>query len=66
VWAHDETRKSARIAGAHVLDDIKLAVPQAAERFGTNHPADDDEIATAMPEILMTLAGAQATAAPAL
>ena len=66
VWAHDETRKSARIAGAHVLDDIKLAVPQAAERFGTNHPADDDEIATAMPEILVRLAGAQATAEPAL
>ena len=65
VWAHDEARKTARIAGAHVLDDIKLAVPQAAERFATNHPTDDDEVAAAMPEILATLAAARATTEPA-
>ena len=27
VWAHDETRKSFGIAGAHVVDAIKLSVP---------------------------------------
>jgi NAD(P)H-dependent FMN reductase len=58
VWAHEDTRKTARIAGAHVLDDITLSVPHAAERFATTHPADDDEVATAMPKILATLAEA--------
>jgi NAD(P)H-dependent FMN reductase len=58
VWAHDETRKSARIAGARVLDDIALSVPTAAERFATTHPADDDELATAVPAALTRLAAA--------
>jgi NAD(P)H-dependent FMN reductase len=57
-WAHEDTRKTARIAGAHVIDDIGLSVPLAAERFATSHPADDDEVATALPEILGTLAAA--------
>ncbi len=57
-WAHEDTRKTARIAGAHVIDDIALSVPLAAERFTTTHPADDDEVATAMPEILGTLTAA--------
>jgi NAD(P)H-dependent FMN reductase len=55
-WAHDDTRKAARIAGAHVLDDVVLSVPQAGERFATTHPADDDEIAAALPQVLATLA----------
>src|ERR1700757_767646 len=57
-WAHEDARKTARIAGARVIDDIALSVPVAAERFATTHPADDDEVATAMPEILGTLAAA--------
>ena len=57
-WAHDDARKAARIAGAHVIDDIALSVPLAAERFAATHPADDDEVATTMPEILGTLAAA--------
>jgi NAD(P)H-dependent FMN reductase len=58
VWAHEDTRKITRIAGAHALDDIALSLPGASERFATTHPADDDEVATAMPEILATLAAA--------
>jgi NAD(P)H-dependent FMN reductase len=58
VWAHDDTRKSARIAGAHVLDGVALSVPLAAERFAATHPVNDDEIAAAMPEALATLAAA--------
>ena len=27
VWAHDETRKSFGIAGARVVEDLKLSVP---------------------------------------
>jgi NAD(P)H-dependent FMN reductase len=58
LWAREDTRQTARIAGARVLDDIALSVPGAAERFATTHPADDPEIATAMPQILARLAAA--------
>jgi NAD(P)H-dependent FMN reductase len=58
VWAHDDARKSARIAGASVLDDLKLSVPAAHIRFASIHPADDEEIALALPEILTALAAA--------
>jgi NAD(P)H-dependent FMN reductase len=56
VWAHDDARKSARIAGANVLDDLKLSVPAAHIRFAGIHPVDDEEIAVTMPEILTSLA----------
>lgn len=58
MWAHDDARRAARIAGASVLDDVKLSVPRAATRFATSHPADDQEIAAAIPAILATLAAA--------
>ena len=58
VWAHDDARKSARIAGANVLDDLKLSVPAAHTRFAGIHPVDDEEIAVTMPEILIALAAA--------
>src|ERR1700691_2987306 len=58
VWAHDDARKVARIAGACVLDGVTLAVPHGATRFATIHPAQDDEIADAMPTILAALAAA--------
>src|SRR3954468_22855536 len=57
-WAHDDARKSARIAGANVLDDLKLSVPVAHIRFASVHPFDDEEIAVMMPEILTSLAAA--------
>jgi NAD(P)H-dependent FMN reductase len=58
VWAHDDARKSARVAGANVLDDLKLSVPAAHTRFASAHPVDDEEIAATMPEILTSLAAA--------
>ena len=58
LWAHDDARKVARIAGASVLDDVALSVPHGAARFATTHPAHDDEIAHAMPSILAALAAA--------
>jgi NAD(P)H-dependent FMN reductase len=61
VWAHDDARKAARIAGAHVLDDLKLSVPAAHTRFAGLHPVDDEEIAVTMPEILTSLASAVLT-----
>ena len=56
VWAHDDARKSARIAGANVLDDLKLSVPAAHTRFASIHPVDDEEIAAILREILTSLA----------
>jgi NAD(P)H-dependent FMN reductase len=58
VWAHDDTRKTAGIAGAHVLEAIALSVPHAAERFATIDPLDDDEITAALLDVLTTLATA--------
>jgi NAD(P)H-dependent FMN reductase len=58
VWAHDDTRKVASIAGASVLDDVTLSVPHGATRFATIHPAHDDEIADAITTILAALATA--------
>lgn len=58
VRAHEDVRKAARIAGASVLDDVRLSVPRAGTRFATIHPADDGEIAGTMPGILATLAAA--------
>ena len=57
-WAHDDARKSAHVAGAYVLDDLKLSVPAAQIRFANVHPVDDDEIAATLPEILTALAAA--------
>jgi NAD(P)H-dependent FMN reductase len=58
VWAHDDARKVASIAGASVLDDVTLSVPHGATRFATIHPAHDDEIADAITTILAALAAA--------
>ena len=58
VWAHDDTRKTAGIAGARVLEDVALSVPHAAERFAAIDPVDDDEITTALLDILTALAAA--------
>ena len=58
VWAHEDTRKTAGIAGARVLDNIALSIPHAAERFAIIHPADDYEVSAAIPEILAKLAAA--------
>jgi NAD(P)H-dependent FMN reductase len=44
VWAQDEARKAAGIAGAKVLEDVKLAVPGSMIRFAEVHPKDDAEV----------------------
>ena len=42
VWAHDETRKSFGIAGARVVEAIKLSVP--FQTLGGNAPAENAEL----------------------
>ncbi|WP_435080398.1 NAD(P)H-dependent oxidoreductase [Clavibacter michiganensis] len=52
VWAQDEARKSLGIAGAHVLEDVKMAVPESVIRFAERHPADDAEVVAQLREVL--------------
>ncbi|MFH7598434.1 NADPH-dependent FMN reductase [Streptomyces racemochromogenes] len=56
VWAQDEARKSAGVAGGAVLEEARLSVAESVTRFATTHPADDAEIATAVLEVLEQLA----------
>jgi NAD(P)H-dependent FMN reductase len=54
VWSHDETRKSFGIAGANVVDALKLSVP-----IGTldgKHPRDNAELVADVDDVLRKLA----------
>ena len=44
VWAQDEARKAVGIAGATVLEDVKLSIPGSLVRFAETHPKDDAEV----------------------
>jgi NAD(P)H-dependent FMN reductase len=55
-WAHDETRKSAGIAGGVALDDVEFSVGGAGTRFADTKVADDQEIGDKLAEVLGRLA----------
>ncbi|MGW2822081.1 NAD(P)H-dependent oxidoreductase [Streptomyces sp. NPDC001443] len=57
VWAQDETRKAASIAGAKVLEDVKLSIPGSVVRFAETHPADDAEVAAQLTDVIARLHG---------
>jgi NAD(P)H-dependent FMN reductase len=57
-WAHDDARKTARVAGATVVDEVVLSVPCAATRFADTAPVGDEEITAKLPIILSALAAA--------
>ncbi|MFJ2606401.1 NAD(P)H-dependent oxidoreductase [Streptomyces sp. NPDC091279] len=57
VWAQDETRKAVGIAGAKVIEDIKLSIPGSVTRFAETHPADDAEVAAQVTEVIARLHG---------
>jgi NAD(P)H-dependent FMN reductase len=57
VWAQDEARKSAGIAGGKVIEDIKLSIPGSMTRFAETHPADDSEIVEQLTEVVTRLHG---------
>ncbi|MEW2116230.1 NAD(P)H-dependent oxidoreductase [Streptomyces sp. NPDC005474] len=63
LWAQDEARKSAGIAGAKVLEDVKLSIPGSVVRFAETHPADDAEVAAQLVEVIAQIQGEAATAA---
>ena len=54
VWAHDETRKSFGIAGARVVEAIKLSVP--FRTLDGKAPAEDAELAANVREVVGKLA----------
>ncbi|ETW25577.1 NAD(P)H-dependent oxidoreductase [Mycobacterium gastri] len=54
VWAHDETRKSFAIAGARVIDAIKLSVP--FQSLAGKTPADSSEMSANLRDIVGKLA----------
>jgi NAD(P)H-dependent FMN reductase len=58
VWAQDETRKASGIAGATVLEDVKLSVPESVIRFAERHPSDDAEITEKLAVVVQQVADA--------
>ena len=63
VWAQDEARKAATVAGAAVLNDAKLSIPSSVVRFAETHPADDTEVVAGLTEVIEQLSRAGAGAA---
>ncbi len=57
VWAQDETRKAAGIAGAKVLEVVKLSIPGSIVRFAETHPSDDAEVTAQLTEVIAKLHG---------
>ncbi|MBG0850785.1 NAD(P)H-dependent oxidoreductase [Streptomyces spinoverrucosus] len=57
VWAQDETRKALGIAGAKVLEEVKLSIPGSMTRFAATHPADDAEVAAQLTEVVARVHG---------
>ncbi|OBK28902.1 FMN reductase [Mycobacterium asiaticum] len=54
VWAHDDTRKSFGIAGARVIDEIKLSVP--FQTLGGQPPARSAELTDNVRDVVGKLA----------
>jgi len=52
VWAQDEARKALGIAGANVLENVKLAIPNSVVRFAELHPKDDAEVVEQVAQVL--------------
>ena len=63
VWAHDDARKSLGIAGAIIVEDVRLAIGGSMTRFAEIHPKDDSEVVEQVHAVLSTLAAAPAAAA---
>ncbi|MDQ4489220.1 NADPH-dependent FMN reductase [Sinomonas sp. ASV486] len=62
VWAHDDVRKSLKIAGAEVLEDAKLAIGASYSRFAEVEPKDDSEVVEGIKSVLTALAAPVAVA----
>ncbi|NLE81898.1 MAG: NAD(P)H-dependent oxidoreductase [Rhodococcus sp.] len=57
-WAHEDTRKAARIAGGKVLEDVTLAIGKTIDKFGDAHPRDNAEVAGQIAKVVESLSAA--------
>ena len=62
IWAQDEARKAFGIAGANVLDDVKLSIPGSVVRFAETHPRDDAEVVAQLTAVVAAVTSAAAAA----
>jgi NAD(P)H-dependent FMN reductase len=58
VWAQDEAKKSAGIAGAAVLSDVSLSIAESVVRFAETHPREDTEVAEKIAAVVAQVADA--------
>jgi len=58
IRAQDDARRTARIAGADVLEDVRMSVPLSDVRFARTHPREDAEIAEILRRVLLDLSHA--------
>ncbi|AJE39591.1 MULTISPECIES: NAD(P)H-dependent oxidoreductase [Streptomyces] len=63
VWAQDEARKAAGIAGGAVVAEAKLSIPGSVTRFAETHPADDTEVVEGLTKVIEQLTQAAPAAA---
>lgn len=54
LWAHDDTRKSAGVAGARVVESIKLSLPSGS--FDGEHPRGNADVVDAVRDAIGKLA----------
>ncbi|GAA3697092.1 NAD(P)H-dependent oxidoreductase [Arthrobacter ginkgonis] len=55
VWAQDEARKALEIAGAKLVEDAKLSIPNSVVRFAETHAKDDAEVAGQVADVLKSI-----------
>lgn len=58
VWAHEDTRKAARVAGGQVLEDVTLTIGGTFDKFAGQHPRENAETATQVAEAVRALVDA--------
>jgi NAD(P)H-dependent FMN reductase len=64
VWAHDDVRKSLKVAGAEVVEDATLAIGASYSRFAELEPQDDAEVVEGIAKVVAALAGTVEATAP--
>ncbi|NLG55478.1 MAG: NAD(P)H-dependent oxidoreductase [Rhodococcus sp.] len=57
-WAHEDTRKAAKIAGGRVLEDVTLTIGGTGDKFGDRHPRENEEAAAQVADVVRTLVDA--------
>jgi NAD(P)H-dependent FMN reductase len=65
VWAHDDVRKSLKVAGAEVVEDATLAIGASYSRFAEVEPKDDAEVVEGIAKVVAALAETAGATAPA-